>query len=380
MKEQQMTDTLQRIAQEGVPDSVDLWPAIKARVQPRRRPSPWARLMPASRPGWATLVLTLVLALGAAAYAASPAVVRLFEQEPGLTEIEDADLVQQLNLSQTVAGVTVTLERAYADANRIVIGFTMQGPDGERRYEARELTLTDAAGTPFPRTFGFGAAGESDLFGISLPPGEGAYLFAFDAAAVTGVPEALDLRLVMGLEERSVPPDASAQPTPSTEELLLNVAPQPAPLAQTGPEVTELEAMPVGDMLGPFAFEFRVPFIAGRTVKVQQTAEAAGITMALEKVVVTPSETQATLCFVPPDEGKEWLLITAGDGGDLFGKTAGEGGKAGEECHRVVYAGNLARRWGTATLTVTELVGFDLAPPHDQTRLAGPWVFHFRVP
>ncbi len=35
---------------------------------------------------------------------------------------------------------------------------------------------------------------------------------------------------------------------------------------------------------------------------------------------------------------------------------------------------------GEWTLTVTELVGFDLAQPGEQTRLAGPWVFHFRVP
>jgi hypothetical protein len=379
MKEQQMIETLQQIAREGVPDSVDLWPAIRARLQPREHPSRWGRLMPASRPGWAVLILTLFLALGAAAYAASPAVVRLFEQEPGLTEIAEADLVQQLNLSQTVAGVTVTLEQAYADANRIVVGFTMQGPDSERRYEASQLTLTDAAGTPFPRTFGLGAAGESDLFGISLPPGEGAYLFSFDATAVTGLPEALDLRLVMGLEERAALPDASAEPAPSTEELLLmNVAPQPAPPAQTGPEVTELEAMPVGDILGPFVFEFRVPFIPGRTAEVKQTAKAAGITITLEKVVVTPSETQATMCFIPPDGDKEWLLIVEGDGGDPFGTTS-QGGE-GRECHRVVYAGDLDSRSGAATLTVTELVGFDLAPPHDQTRLAGPWAFHFQVP
>jgi len=35
---------------------------------------------------------------------------------------------------------------------------------------------------------------------------------------------------------------------------------------------------------------------------------------------------------------------------------------------------------GEWTLTVTELVGFDLAGPGEQTRLAGPWVIRFRVP
>jgi len=374
MNEQRITETLRRIARQGVPDSVDLWPAIKAQLKPRRRPSRWGRLMPTTRLGWAFLILTLILAFGAVAYAVSPAVGQLFQQESGLQHVEQANLVQELNLSQTVDGITVTVERAYADANRIVIGFTIKTP-GDQRYEVRRLTLTDAAGNLFPWIHGYGAAGQSDIYKVSLPPGEGAYVFTFDAAAaVVGAPEELDLRLVMDLEELVLPPDASAEPTVSMKEelLSLHVAPHPPPLV-----VEELLPMPQGAIVGPFVFDFGVPFIPGRVIEVRQAVKAAGVAITLQRVVVTPSETQATLCFRPPDGSKEWLLITAGDGGDLFAETVTQ---SGEECHRIVYAGVLAERSSTAALTVTELVGFDLAPPGKQTRLAGPWEFHFQVP
>jgi hypothetical protein len=360
MKEQQVTETLQRIARQGVPDSVDLWPAIKARLQPRRRPSRWGRLMPTTRLGWAFLILTLVLAFGAVAYAVSPAVGRLFQQESGLRYVEQANLVQELDLSQTVDGVTVNLERAYADANRIVIGFTIKDPDGQRRYEARHLTLTDAAGTVFPGIFYYGVTGRSDILKVSLPPGEGTYVLSFDAAAVTGVSKELDLRLVMEMEELVLPSNASAEPPASTEE--------------------ELLPMPEGAIVGPFIFDFSVPFVPGRVIEVQQAVEAAGVAVTLQRVVVTPSETQATLCFTPPDGGKEWFPITAGAGLDLFGGNVSQLTESGEKCHRVIYPGALTGRSGTGTLKVTELVGFDLARQGEQTRLAGPWEFHFQVP
>ena len=83
----------------------------------------------------------------------------------------------------------------------------------------------------------------------------------------------------------------------------------------------------------------------------------------------------------PPDGGsKEWALITAVDGQDLSVGAISQPSGTGEECHGVIYLGALAGRSGTWTLTVTELVGFDLAEPWGQTRLAGPWVFRFRVP
>jgi hypothetical protein len=55
--------------------------------------------------------------------------------------------------------------------------------------------------------------------------------------------------------------------------------------------------------------------------------------------------------------------------------------ETGEEgCYSCDFFAPLYDQRGEWTLTVTELVGFDLAQPWGQTRLAGPWVFRFHVP
>ena len=60
--------------------------------------------------------------------------------------------------------------------------------------------------------------------------------------------------------------------------------------------------------------------------------------------------------------------------------TVNETGEEDCYCYGHGFLAPLYDQRGEWTLTVTELVGFDLAPPYEQTRLAGPWVFHFRVP
>ena len=368
MKEQRVVQILQGIAEDEVPATLDLWPAVRAQVQPQRRPSRWGRLMPTTRLGWVSLALGLFLAFGAVAYAVAPILSGVFQMEAGLQHIEQANLVQAFDLSHTLDEVTVTLEQAYADANRIVVGFTIKGPTGQR-YEARHLTLTDAAGTIFPGTVGYGMSGQSDILEASLPSGEGAYVLAFDAAAVRGAPDDLDLRLVMEVEELVLPPDAPG-PSPTSAG---------SPAEPPEPMVVELEPMPVGAIVGPFTFDFSVPFIPGRTIEVQHTVEAAGVTVRLERIVVTPSETRAFLCFEPPDGGsKRWTPIATLDAADESGGAASEIG--GEGCYSCDFFAPLYDQRGEWTLTVTELVGFDLAPPWGQTRLSGPWTFHFRVP
>jgi hypothetical protein len=368
MKGQRITQSLQEIAEQEVPEGVDLWPAIQAQLPTSRRSSRRGRLMPATRLGWVSLVLGLSLAFGAVVYAVAPVLSRIFQMEAGLQHIEQADLVQALDLSQTVDEVTVTLEQAYADANRIVVGLTIKGPIGQR-YEARHLTLTDAAGTIFPSTVGYGVSGQSDILQVSLPPGEGAYVLAFDAAIVEGSPEALDLRLVMEVEELVLPSDAP-EPSPTSAG---------SPAEPPEPMVVALQPMSEGTIVGPFTFDFSVPFIPGHAIEVQHTVEAAGVAVKLERIVVTPSETRAFLCFEPPHgDGKEWTpIVTLGTADEIVAMV----NETGEEgCYSCDFFALLHNRRGEWTLTVSELVGFDLAPPWEQTRLAGPWVFHFRVP
>jgi len=393
MKKQQVTQILQEIAEQEVPENIHLWPAIRARVQPRRRSSRWAQWMPATRLSWAGLILGALLLFGGVAYALNPALSQVFRAFfPGWRHIEEARLAQELNLSQTLDGVTVTLERVYADANQIIIGYTVKGPT-DQNLHVGQTSLTDEQGRIFPGMAGAGVTGASDILGVQLPPGEGAHVMAFDASAVEGTPERLHLHFTVHLvklvpvEQSPVPPTIPL-PEPSEPGVII------APAQTLGEEVVS----------GPFTFDFSVPFIPGQTVEVQQTVETAGVAMKLERVVITPSETRAFLCFEPPDD-IEWTLLAdldAGDGREPFGVTVSRLDDAGrEDCHRVSYMEALTGRSGEWMLTVTELVGEDIeglesyiARQADsgvvtmdaaeaakfQTRLAGPWVFRFRVP
>ncbi|MFO7781043.1 MAG: DUF4179 domain-containing protein [Spirochaetia bacterium] len=327
-------------------------------------------LVPTTRLGWASLILALLLTFSAVVYAAVPAVGRLFQQEPGLQHVEQADLVQELDLSQTVNGVTVTLERAYADANRIAVGYSVKDPDGQR-YHTDRLTVTDADDTVFPGTTGLGAAGKSAIFGIELPPGEEADVLCFDAAAVEGTPAELDLRLVVEVRELVLPTDTEGpSPTPAGSP------------AKPGEPMVELEPMPQGAVVGTFTFDFNVPFIPGRVAAVNQTVEAAGVAVRLERVVITPSETRVTLRFDPPaDVETSWTsIVTLKAPGDVRSRSRFYAVADDSPVHTYGFLAPLYDRRGEWTLTVNELVGTELVPPYNDVRLAGPWVFRFRVP
>ncbi len=371
MKDQNIIKTLNEIAEDGVPASLDMWPAIKDRLQPGRPSSRPARWMPVTRLGRASLMLVALLLLGGTVYALTPAIGQVFRAFlPGWQYVEESHLTREIGLSQTIDGVTVTLERAYADANEIIIGYTVTG--ASEAAHASHISLTDEQGRVFPEIAGAGVSGASDLLGVQLRPGEGAYVSAFDASLVEGTPLALSLRLTMHLV-RLVPAE---QPAPAT------TLPEP-----TGSTVTIAPALTMQEEIvgGPFVFDFNVPFTPGQSIAAHQTAEASGVTMRLEKVTIAPSETRAILCFAPPDGADHWTLLatlSTGDGQEIpVSFVSPLEGDGYEHCQRASFPQPLHDKSGSWTLTVTELIGTDLTQiPTRDIRLAGPWVFHFYVP
>jgi hypothetical protein len=340
MNERQIGQGLHELAGQAVPDDLDLWPAIQARVVPRHR-SRWVQLRPATRPGWAPLILALCLALGAGAWALSSIVDRLFRMDPGLNYVGQAGLGQDLALSQTVDGVTVTLERGYADANRIAVGLTVHG-SYILGYDLAHVALSDRHGRPFPLSMGMGVKSQSDVLELELPSGTGAHVLSFDASALGGAPSTLDLHLVV------------------------EVARSPMPLSQ--------------HVIGPFIFDFSLPLNPGKVVDAQQRVTAASVDIELRQVVVTPSETQILLCLGAPSEaGTSWGAVSTlhtetGQADGVWVRSAEEG------CALLGFLPPLYDQPGEWTLTVTELVMHDRTQPGEPARMAGPWVFHFHVP
>ena len=95
-------------ARKDIPDEINLWTEVQARLGgvPRRAVR--------SRLTWVVAVILALLAMSAIAYAAA----RLLQgqsRDPGLEGASEADLVTMLNQKQTIDGVDVTLDYGYAD-------------------------------------------------------------------------------------------------------------------------------------------------------------------------------------------------------------------------------------------------------------------------
>ncbi|MCX7683227.1 MAG: DUF4179 domain-containing protein [Anaerolineae bacterium] len=362
-----IAQVLHEIAEDEVPATLDMWPAIKGRLGPRRPAPRWTMV---TRLSWASLILVALLLLGGVAYALSPALGQVFRAFfPGWRHVEEAHLAQDISLSQTIDGVTVTLERVYADANEIIIGYTVKGATGP--VQVSRTTLTDEQGRVFPEMAGAGVMGSSALLGVNLPPGEGAYVTAFDASPVEGAPAALRLHLTMHL----------VRLVPAEEDASTVIPPQPTDTTLLVPVQTMREEV-VG---GPFTFDFSVPFIPGQTIEADQIIEEAGVAIRLEQVVIAPSETRAIVCFAPPAGADHWTLLatlTTGDGHQVSASNVSPLDGVGEErCQRVSFPEPLHNRPGLWTLEVTELIGTDLTQiPTRDVRLSGPWTFRFSVP
>lgn len=103
------------------------------------------------------------------------------------TGVEEAGLAQELDLSQTIDGVTVKLERAYADSNVILLGYTISGP--KSRYHSDLGGLSTADGEEISGMMGMGTVPGSSLIMGSWPESQrAAIIVAFDASTVKGTP------------------------------------------------------------------------------------------------------------------------------------------------------------------------------------------------
>jgi hypothetical protein len=142
----------------AVPDSINLWPAIRERVSeeraldttPRR---PWLPRLVPNTPLGRTLAVLSMLILGAGAYAASGPVRELFLENglpgpagPGQgehtgAEQSDAELSglrTEMNQTRTADGARVTLDWAYADERFVAVGLHTQALNAAQKPEGSD--------------------------------------------------------------------------------------------------------------------------------------------------------------------------------------------------------------------------------------------------
>lgn len=149
-----------------------------------------------SLPRWwsvrrALAAIAALVVLTGAGYAAVSFLPSTWQRDRALDRVFQRGLVTELQLAQTVDGVAVRLERAYADVNRIAIGVSVDAPGlgGQATIAPWSFALQDSAGHRFEAGtgHGYGAAGSP----------YGAMVVVFDATSLAGSSSPLDLRLTI---------------------------------------------------------------------------------------------------------------------------------------------------------------------------------------
>src|SRR5262249_5282913 len=116
MDERLITQSLQEKARKDIPEDMSLIPEVTEKV------ARLSRTAARSRISWVAAAVLGMLAVSVVAYAATQ-FLQAQQLDPGLEGASEADLVTVLNMEEHIEDVVVTLDYAYADANRISLGY-----------------------------------------------------------------------------------------------------------------------------------------------------------------------------------------------------------------------------------------------------------------
>ncbi len=359
MHDQAIRDALDEYADRHLSHTTDPWRAIgdRAKARPGKATLRHAIMLPA---------LLLIVAF-ASAGALSLSRWRVFTAWEAPREIlANAGLLHTIGQTQTANSYTVTLHRAYADSNIILLETSVRDQTGTTMSNLRpRWQLSDAQGNAISQQFDGGTA--------EVAPGVTGQYATFDAAALPTASPTLALQLQITIEKiatPSAPPAVAGNPTATPQTT--GAAKSAQALATPGRPAA------YNPIAAPFTFDFTVPFIQGIVVTPQQTAVAAGIPLTLRRVVATPAETRATVCYTPtaaPSEGERWLIIV--DEAGHSSPAALDPAAAFPERCGILHLRAGSSRSGTHELRVSEL---SWGPTATETRLRGPWRFSYVLP
>jgi hypothetical protein len=334
MDDKHLKQILTEIAQQEIDPEMNLWPEIQSKLG-----------KPVSQPRYTALrllrvaaVIALLVVTTAAAYAVYQ---ELVPDDPGLSAMNDEIIyLDQTQPIETDAGrnlnLQVTLQYAYADANRITVAYEVTGEAraGDEVQIYVNPTLTDSANRQYVwLPVGGGGGGGGGAAPDEIVQFRNSGLANFDASVLENVPETLDLNLK------------------------IEVAYANAELRQQDP----YGMLFAGDTL----FSFALPLAPGRVMETPQTSSAAGIEMTVQKVVVAPSMTRVELCYPAPDVGEQmWTPFgTLEIGGEVMFEAmgfnvAGLGGlplNPDDECRALIIPEALQDIEGEWRLTIEAL-------------------------
>lgn len=287
MDEHQFKQVLRAIAHEEVSADMDRWDEIKAKLNGVPKSS-YSR--PSKQVVRLLLVAILIIVFSASAYA-------VYQNNnphfPGVDGARQAELVTELNLSQTVDNVTVTLLWAYADDTQITIEF--------------ETHFTDENGTSFQAT------GDTP-FNARLLDGEGHLLFRYPVRTRTDsnirptratfeltpelaarLPDQLDVQFELIFDEEPR--------TRTFLDIFFNGARTSGgasfggkPIAPESTAEAEPMTVPEGGV-GPFSYRFSLPLRRALFIEPNMTVTHQDVPITINRVTVAPSKTEFEVCL-----------------------------------------------------------------------------------
>ncbi len=244
------------------------------------------------KPFWIVLCLLVVSIAGVAQAQDAPG------EDPLITAAREAGLLHELNLTQTLDDISVTLNWAYVDTQQLILNYTVTGADPlmlNASFAITPIVLRDAEGYQF-----------SYSRAMPLPDATA------DSTTVTAHFYNQAIRQIAGSDQYEVVDDyfhTHFDRVPA--EIALQMA-----LTLGGYEVPEWvitegveSAYSVGDdvpAVGPFTFDFTVPVTNSVELEPMETVEADGLAVTLEALSVAPTAAEARICYDMPD-GRDWL-------------------------------------------------------------------------
>lgn len=252
----------------------------------------------------ATIFFTLFMVGSTTAYAFFQV-----QGDPGLQFVSDEGLVTPLALSQTTAeGITIEIPQGYADANRIAFWINISGLDPAQRYffDGRLYRGED-------HSQWFGNGGSGGMMESGAAPGSMQGILTYDITEP--IPESGVFDLYFELR-------VNGMPETTGDGLMLET-----PIASAGFEVS----------LSPLA-----------AVELAPNMEVSnnGVNVRLETLEITPSQTNATVCYAMPS-AQDWhpnVMLTIDDQSALpssAGAAEGDEGFALDAPERCVNLGFL---------------------------------------
>lgn len=282
----------------------------------------------------AALAAVFVLLVGASYGTIQSLLVYVLNMEPGTQQVLQDNMYTKISQAQHVGGFTITLERAYADANRVIVGYTITKPKPPVSHTYNSTALQGAVLSTSQGLVLQGRGGS----GYGGGQGNDATADSFDAASITGNPSQLQLHF-----------------------------------AAQGLSINDFDGKTIHSYLlpGAVSFNFTVPFHAGRIVNPRSSVTAHGVTVTVERIVVTLSETRIYLrcpasCFVDHLSGDGWDSQSGFRGPEMQWHTP-------DGLIVSSFWDSFYNKHGVWTIHV-------MADPNSSLAGNGPWVFHIALP